>query len=153
MEISLYWENSECSIYGTYDWTYHICKYKEQNNDLYYHIPPTSCCLFTFSSADVSLFYVVTRYYCIFLSPCRANYYRKLYSKYITTGHQFFCASRGWNTHSAGFPPFSVALPYLWKPVPFSYKSSFIFSLPAFRCSSGDSNRKRGQGFGVYLFI
>lgn len=68
--------------------------------------PHTSCCLFTFSSTDVSLFHMVTQYYCIFLClPCRANYYRKLYSKYITTGHQFFCASQRCNT-VGWFPTF-----------------------------------------------
>lgn len=77
--------------------TYHVCKCKWQNNDLYHHNLHTSCC---FSSADVSLFHMVTRYYCIFRSlPCRANYYRKLYSKYITTGHQFFVPPRA-ETHS-----------------------------------------------------
>lgn len=117
--------------------------------------PHTSCSLFTFFSTDVSLFHMVIRYYCIFLClPCRANYYRKLYSKYITTGHQFFCASEGWNTHSAGFPPFSVAPPHLWKPVPFLHSSSFF---PVFlrsdvdvSCCSGDSDRKRGESFRAF---
>lgn len=128
MEISLCLENNECSICGTYDWTYHICKCTRPA--VYSHFLALKFLHFF----TVSLFHMVTRYYCIFLSlPCRANYYRKLYSKYITTGHQFFCASQGWNTHSTGFPPFPVASPYLWKPVPFSYNSSFISSLPAFR--------------------
>lgn len=100
--------------------------------------PHTSCCLFTFSSTDVSLFHMVTQYYCIFLClPCRANYYRKLYSKYITTGHQFFCASQRCNT-VGWFPTFLCrsAIPEKkpWKPVPFLYNSSFSPpSPPAFR--------------------
>lgn len=114
---------------GKCSWTHHICKYEMQNNDLYHHD------LLFIHIKYRPLFYIATRYYCIFLSlPRRENYYRKLYSKYITTGHQFFVPSRA-ESHTRLVSHLSMSHRHTCENplhVPFSYNSSFVISLCAF---------------------
>lgn len=87
-----------------------------------------------FSSSNESLFYVATQHCCIYLSLLRrAKSYRKLYSKYITSGHQFFVPSRA-ESHTRLLSHLSMSQRHTCENllhVPFSYNSGFIVSLSA----------------------